>query len=190
MRNTKDRFWEKVNFGTYHHTDFEGSQKTRERVYNLFMNAFEIIGDFNGLALDAGAGMGFLTSLFLLKYRNARVVMVDNFEDESLNASSASAALANLRALELTANAVVSELRCLPFKDGVFDMGISSLTYHNIKEGRDKAFAEMRRVLKKDALFLLGDLFAPEPDGFETLAEFSIEGKYLRGYTLRVLKRK
>jgi tRNA (uracil-5-)-methyltransferase TRM9 len=47
-------------------------------------------------------------------------------------------------------NLITSDALCLPFSDNTFDWAISVATYHHIKgrEEREKAFIELKRILK------------------------------------------
>ena len=50
------------------------------------------------------------------------------------------------------ANLAISDALSLPFADSVFDWAISVATYHHVKGGqeRERAFSELKRVLKPD----------------------------------------
>lgn len=184
-----ERFWEKVNFGTYHHTDFEGSQQTRERVYELFSVALGVAHPLYGLGIDLGAGLGFLTALFMMK-EDVDMVMVDSYADSSLSGGGPLQAISNLSSLGLEASLTRADLRRLPFAEESFDFAATNLTYHNIREGRDSALEEIRRVLKPGGLLFFGDLFCQPPQGFETIYRSMIAGKYLKGYEMHLMQRK
>lgn len=61
----------------------------------------------------------------------------------------------------------------LPFADGEFDMVISCLTFHEVRDERDKArlLKEALRVLKKGGEFVFMDLFYDKHQ-FGNLEEF------------------
>lgn len=194
-----ESWWELADFGTYHHTDAEGSRRTRRRVASLFHMALSYtdeVGHVPGTVLDAGCGLGFISAVMSRRYQEARIVGADNFSDESLESSTAARALENMKLLNLPLNFefVKQDLSLLPFGDASFDTIVTSLVYHNLKASKTGGIRELIRVLSPGGYLLFGDLLFGEDqiavfNPLKAERQFSPEGKYLKHYRLLVLKK-
>lgn len=192
-------WWEEADFGTYHHTDSEGSRRTRRRVASLFhmaLSYMDEIGHVPRIVLDAGCGLGFISAVMSGRYHEARIVGADNFSAASLQFSTAERALENMKLLNLPMQFefVKADLSVLPFGESSFDTIATSLVYHNLGTSMMRGIRELTRVLSPGGYLLFGDLLFGENQAamFNTLRlerQFSPEGKYLRHYRLLVLKK-
>ena len=80
------------------------------------------------------------------------------------------------RKFDFTVNLVLADVSQLPFSDASFDWAISVATYHHLesREARERAFTELRRVLK------------PGGEAFITVWNRGQPGFWLRGKEARV----
>jgi SAM-dependent methyltransferase len=193
-----ERIWEKVNFGTYHHTDYYGSQKTRERVASLFDRAFSYIDNLGfrpKFILDAGSGLGFIAALLCLHYGGAEVFAADNYTDSSMVGGGIPAARKNIELLGLGGRVHLTrcDLRMLPVVPGKFDLACTNLVYHNMGSESDSAVRELFNAVRNGGFLLFGDLFFSESfyssvGGLKILLELRVSGRYLSKYRLLLVE--
>ncbi|NUU96479.1 hypothetical protein XO10_09470 [Marinitoga sp. 1135] len=100
-----------------------------------------LIGNVNGLKiLDAGCGAGYYMELMINK--GAKEVVGIDFSENMVAAAK--------RRIKDNGKVFLHNLNeDLPFEDSYFDLIISSLTLHYVKD-LNKVFMELSRVLKKD----------------------------------------
>ncbi len=192
-----NNWWELAEFGTYHHTDAEGSIKTRQRVARLFIQAFDYLDEIEFIpsrVLDAGCGLGFVSALLCRRFPSANVLAVDNFGSESLTGSSIRLAEENMRSLgcHKQVTFLSHELVPLPFGDSVFDTVVTSLVYHNLGDSVRDGIEELKRVLMPGGIMLFGDLmfkgsFDSYLEPLKVRREYRVEGRYLKDYRLLVV---
>lgn len=107
--------------------------------------------------LDVGCGTGGLLVMLKKKYSNSKIVGTD--PDEKI---------LELAREKVSKNDVDVQLlnawsEKQPFKDGLFDIVISSLTFHHLPtEIKREALREVKRILKSDERFLLVDIGKPD----------------------------
>jgi arsenite methyltransferase len=104
--------------------------------------------------LDVGCGRGLLLIAAAKRLTTGKAVGVDIWSAKDQSGNRPEATLENAR-IELVAERVEvkdGDARLLPFKDGTFDVVVSSLVLHNIHDSdeRRQAVREMVRVLKED----------------------------------------
>ncbi|GIP32251.1 class I SAM-dependent methyltransferase [Paenibacillus sp. J2TS4] len=132
-----------------------GKFRERERLLDLI----PLRGD--ELVLDAGCGRGLLLNEAARRLTSGKAVGLDiwNKQDQSGNHPEATLANARVEGVADRVEVVDGDMRQIPFPDNHFDAVVSSLAIHNIKnkEDRDKALAEIVRVLKKGGRFALLD---------------------------------
>ncbi|CAH2255552.1 arginine-hydroxylase NDUFAF5, mitochondrial isoform X1 [Pelobates cultripes] len=104
-------------------------------------------------ALDLGCGKGYI-SKHLIKETVEKLVQADMSEK----------ALKNSVPTEIPTNNIIVDEEFIPFKDGTFDLVVSSLSLHWVND-LPRTFHEIHRVLKEDGVFI-GAMF-----GGETLYE-------------------
>lgn len=157
---------EQVDFGVYHHSSREESEKIRSEISSMFYAAIENIENVvhtekPARALDAGCGLGFISYLIFSKIPGVHIYSVDNFTDPSLKDNSVERTLKNFEYLGMTekVSVVKSDVKKLPFDDGFFSIAASSLVYHNLGRYFFNGISEIQRVLNKDGIFLYGDIF-------------------------------
>ena len=102
--------------------------------------------------LDVGCGRGLLLVGVAKRLRTGRAVGVDIWQSKDQSGNHPEATYKNAQ-VEGVANRVEvknGDARQLPFKDGTFDVVVSSLVLHNIRDAseRKKAVQEIARVLK------------------------------------------
>ncbi len=149
-----------VDFGIYHHSTGEDSEKLREITKNEFYKIFELINKDNVKnVLDAGSGLGFLSYIVLEKFHNVIITGVDIYNDNIEN-NSMEKAIKNLKLLNIDKFVwlINANLLKLPSGDNYFDMIVSNLVYHNIDD-KEKGYKELNRVLKINGYFIYADLF-------------------------------
>ena len=117
--------------------------------------------DGKGDVLDIGCGNGALVIMLAKKHHEARVTGIDYWGknwDCSKNACETNAVIEGVddRVSFQKASAL-----SLPFEDQSFDAVVSNLTFHEVRDAKDKRelIREALRVLKKGGRFSFQDLF-------------------------------
>lgn len=123
--------------------------------------------DWNGKGkvLDVGCGNGPLTIKIAHRYPDAEVVGIDSWGkgwDYSLQACVENAQLSGVERQVFFQQGSAS---ALPFEDANFDLIISNLVFHEVRDVDDKrkSIQEAMRVLKPGGVFVLQDLFLLRP---------------------------
>jgi SAM-dependent methyltransferase len=117
--------------------------------------------DGKGKALDVGCGNGALVVRLAQKYSEAKVTGIDYWGamwEYSKGVCERNAKLEGVAQRVIFQNASGS---ALPFKDGSFDVVISNLAFHEVRDVKDKreVIREALRVVKKRGRFVFQDLF-------------------------------
>jgi SAM-dependent methyltransferase len=134
----------------------------------------------NEQVVDLGCGRGAVLAMAARLVPHGRVVGVDLWRsvDQSGNRESVARANADAEGVGDRVELVTADLRELPFEDGRFDVVLSSLAIHNIKQDRQKALSEADRVCKPKGRILIVDI--------EKAAEYAVQ---LRGRGYEVVLR-
>jgi ubiquinone/menaquinone biosynthesis C-methylase UbiE len=113
--------------------------------------------------LDVGCGRGLMLIGAAKRLKTGRATGADIWSQEDLKENTPEALKANAQAEGVAERIKVdnADARKLPYPDGHFDVVLSSLAIHNIKEvaEREKALAEMWRVLKAGGTMVIYDIF-------------------------------
>lgn len=154
----------KPNFGTYHHTTEQMSEKIREWAKISFSEAFEQLSfsrDSDLKIVDIGCGLGFLCCLCAEYYPNSIVTGFDTFEDASLKNSSLNKAKTNARILGLSERIRFHKKDFFRsnFSRSKVDLFVSNLVFHNFGKSRLDAYGRLARWSAPKSRIVLGDLF-------------------------------
>jgi len=129
------------------------------RIQSLLLDHLE--WDGIGKALDIGCGSGALTIMLAKKYPDAHVTGVDYWGGAWEYSKGVCERNAEIEGVGGKVAFQKASASSLPFEDEVFDVVISNLTFHEVKDSRDKRFLirEALRVLRKGGVFVFQDLF-------------------------------
>ncbi len=154
----------KPDFGTYHHSTPERSERSRELVAQGFLQAFDALPfsrDQEVEIMDLGCGLGFLSCVCAKFYRRARVTGIDTFEHASLKGSSLEKANENTRILGLSdrVHFEKGDILASDYGDRGFDLFVSNLVFHNLGRRRFGAYDRLLSWMAPTSHALLGDAF-------------------------------
>jgi arsenite methyltransferase len=114
--------------------------------------------------LDLGCGRGAVLLLAAQHLTTGRAVGVDLWRrgDQSGNAVEATQRNAQAEGVADRVNLHTADITALPFETGSFDLIVSNIAVHNIKDrvGREKAIEEAVRVLRPGGRLMIADLWA------------------------------
>lgn len=155
-----------VYFGTYHHSSLQESERTRERVKGMFADLLPSLFSVDSKikVLDAGCGLGFLSSVVAEIFPNATLVGIDTFGDDSLRESSLKIAQSNIRTLGFGNRVKLRKHNLLEPISGEpqYDLIVSNLVFHNLGRRRFEGYKNVVDILRKGGYFAVGDLFPNE----------------------------
>jgi len=117
--------------------------------------------DGNGEALDIGCGNAPLAIAAAKKYKDAKIVGLDNWSgawDYSQKVCEENATIEGVSGRITFQKASASDL---PYKDGRFDAVMSNFVFHEVTDTKDKRelVKQALRVVKKGGVFAFQDLF-------------------------------
>ncbi|MGE4453296.1 MAG: class I SAM-dependent methyltransferase [Sphaerochaeta sp.] len=117
----------------------------------------EVVWDGRGKALDIGCGNGALAIRLAKKYPEASVYGIEyrGFREEVCKQN------ALLEGVAQRVTCIGGSIIDLPFEDEEFALVVSNLTFHEVKDLKDRRelMEEALRVLKDGGLFVFQDLF-------------------------------
>jgi SAM-dependent methyltransferase len=128
-------------------------------VWNALLDHVE--WDGHGKALDIGCGSGAVTILLAQKYPNANVTGMDSWGKQWGYSEARCESNATIEGVGDRVTFRQGSAASVPFPDESFDLVVSNLTFHEVKEARDKRqlLHEALRVTKKGGVFAFQDLF-------------------------------
>lgn len=136
-----------------------GGGNVQNKIYDLVLANLDWNGQ--GKLLDIGCGNAALTIKLAKKYPNAHLTGIDFW---GLNWGYSKKVCEKNAAIEGVSDRTTfqkaSALK-LPFENGEFDAVVSNLTFHEVRDAKDKKelIREALRVLKKGGKFTFQDLF-------------------------------
>lgn len=131
----------------------------QDKIWDLLLA--HVSWDGKGRALDIGCGNGALTVKLAQKYPEASVVGVDYWGKNWEYSKGRCDRNAQIEGVGDRASFRQAGASALPFGDGEFDFAVSNLTFHEVKDAKDKSqlIREALRVVKKGGGFAFQDLF-------------------------------
>ncbi|WP_307805669.1 class I SAM-dependent methyltransferase [Streptomyces chrestomyceticus] len=167
-----------VAFVLYAHATRRG----KFTVWEDLLDGLELRG--NERLLDLGCGRGAVLLAGARRVPEGRAVGVDLWRgvDQTGNAVSATERNARAEHVQGRVELRTGDLRDLPFGDGEFDVVLSSLAIHNIKdaEGRRRAVAEAVRVLRPGGRLVIADIGGSVPFYRDVLDGLPVSGVGVR----------
>ncbi len=129
------------------------------KVRSLVVSNLEWEG--GGKALDIGCGNGGLTNMLAKKFPMVQVIGVDTWGKNWEYSQKACERNAGIEGVGGRVTFQKASAVSLPFPDEYFDIVVSNLTFHEVKNAPDKRalLKEALRVLRNDGKFVLQDLF-------------------------------
>ena len=114
------------------------------------------------LVLDVGCGRGLMLIGAAKRLTTGKAIGIDLWQqqDQANNSSAATIANAEIEEVAERVEVKTADMRELPFPDNHFDVVTSSWTVHNLEQtsDRQKALAEIIRVLKPGGMVVLADI--------------------------------
>jgi SAM-dependent methyltransferase len=128
-------------------------------IWAILLDRLEWDGD--GRALDIGCGSGALSVGLAKKYPAAVVTGVDHWGERWDYSKALCERNASIEGVGERVTFQQSSASSLPFEDGSFDLVVSNLTFHEVKDAPDKSLLikEALRVLRTGGIFAFQDLF-------------------------------
>jgi SAM-dependent methyltransferase len=117
--------------------------------------------DGNGTALDVGCGSAALTVKLAKKYPRAKITGVDYWGGSWGYSKKRCEENCGLEGVGSRTAFIHASASKLPFEDDSFDLVVSNLTFHEVRDTRNKrdVVKESLRVVKKGGRFVFQDLF-------------------------------
>jgi len=115
----------------------------------------------SGQALDIGCGSGALAIRLAKKYKDAIITGIDFWGGSWGYCQKQCKENARIEGVEDRANFLQGSASKLPFLDETFDLVVSNLTFHEVRDSESKldVVREALRVVKKGGRFVFQDLF-------------------------------
>ncbi len=117
--------------------------------------------DGKGKALDIGCGSGALAVKIAKRFPQAHITGLDFWGADWNYAKAQCETNTALESVETQTDFVQGSATALPFADGTFDLTVSNMTFHEVKDAKNKIdlIKEALRVLKPGGAFVFQDLF-------------------------------
>ena len=149
-----------IIYSYYQFAEFGGNFQSK--IHNLIVDRIRLRE--NTKVLDIGAGSAALTIKIAKTLIDSSFIGIDYWGEDWEYSKSICEMNAKYEGLEDSINFIKASASNLPFVDNEFDVIVSCLTFHEVKDERDKikVFKEALRVLKKEGEFVFLDLFLDE----------------------------
>ena len=145
-----------TTLGIYLHTTRRG----KFLIWAEILDGLPLRGDER--ILDVGCGRGAVLTLVAERLRHGRVVGIDIWSKADQSGNGIDAAERNLAAegVRDRCELVTGDMRSMPFPDASFDVTVSSLAIHNVRNlsGRAQAIEEIARTLTPGGRVAIADL--------------------------------
>lgn len=117
--------------------------------------------DGTGKVLDIGCGNGALTIEIAKKYPQAHVMGIDYWGEAWEYSKGVCERNAQIEGVAGSVTFERASASSLPYEDGAYDVVVSNLVFHEVKDVRDKSLLikEALRVVKAGGWFVFQDLF-------------------------------
>ena len=137
----------------------EKGSGVQNRIWDLVVDHLE--WDGKGKLLDIGCGNGALTIKLAKKYPRADLHAIDYWGKNWNYSKAVCEKNAILEGVNSRIMFMLASASTLPFEEGAFDAVVSNLTFHEVRDAKDKrkVVREALRVLRKDGVFVFQDLF-------------------------------
>ena len=134
-------------------------KNVQEDIRNLILQNLD--WDGRGTVLEIGCGSGALAIAIAKKYPDAKVVGTDSWGRSWEYSQRVSEKNARIENVSDRVKFQVASASSLPFSDNQFDVVISNLVFHEVKETQNKQdlIREALRVVRKGGKFVFQDLF-------------------------------
>jgi len=130
-------------------------------VWERLLDELRLAGDER--LLDVGCGRGAVLVAAARRLPRGQAVGIDiwSTRDQSGNGEAAARRNVEIAGVADRVELRTGDMRALPFADARFDVVVSSLAIHNLSqaEGRERALAEILRVLKPGGTARIADVF-------------------------------
>jgi len=141
---------------------FHTTLRGKFAVWAALLDQMALRGDER--VLDLGCGRGAVLLLAAQHLTTGRAVGLDLWRsgDQLGNAAEATRRNASAEGVADRVTLLTGNMTALPLEDNCFDVVVSSLAMHNIREraGRDRAVSEAMRVLRPGGRLLIADIWA------------------------------
>ena len=136
-----------------------GGKNVQESIWSAFVDRID--WDGRGNALDIGCGSGALSIRLAKKYPGAMVTGIDQWGKQWGYSRAICELNASIEGVRERTTFQQSSASKLPFPDESFNLVVSNLTFHEVKDAPDKRLLlrEGLRVLRKGGTFAFQDLF-------------------------------
>lgn len=158
-----------IIYSYYQFSDFGGGFQSK--IHNLIIDRIIIRKEIK--VLDIGAGNGALIIKIAKLLKSGSLVGIDYWGEDWEYSKSRCELNAECEGVKEKTDFIKGSASKLPFENNVFDTIVSCLTFHEVKDEKNKikVVKEGLRVLKKDGQFIFLDLFLDEKT-FGSNAEF------------------
>lgn len=149
-----------ITYCYYKFSNFGGDFQSK--IHNLIVS--KVNPEFNGKVLDIGAGSASLITKLAKLFKKSSLIGIDYWGADWEYSKSICERNAQCEGVADRINFIKASASNLPFNDNEFDLAVSCLTFHEVKDEKDKIniLKEALRVIKKDGQFIFLDLFLDE----------------------------